>query len=130
MGEVAVQKIIGQKITVQKRMGEENSFEDFKEITQRKQVEIAIHIIKNADWVNAKVEMSRYADYQFQFPSKGSSENKIASYQLWVTPNGENLEIVTDSYKHVKLTKQDSASLYEILTGEELYSHKYRGNEE
>ncbi|MEG0384578.1 MAG: hypothetical protein RR587_07475 [Solibacillus sp.] len=108
---------------MQKRMGEENSFEDFKEITQKKQVEKAINIVKNADWVNAKVEMSRYADYQFQFPSKSSSESKIASYLLWVTPNGENIEIVADSHKYVKLTKQDSASLYEILTGEELKSN-------
>ena len=52
--------------------------------------------------------MVRYADYQFQFPFKNSSENKIAFYSLWVRQNGENLEIVTDSDKCVKLTKQDS----------------------
>lgn len=113
-----VNEMIGQKITVQKRTGEENTFEDFKEVTQRKQVTQAIDIVKNANWENAKVEMESYADYQFQF--KNSSEDKIASYLLWISPNGENLEIVTDSDKYVKLTKQDSADLYEILTGEEL----------
>jgi len=109
-----------QKITVQKRTGEENIFDDFKEVTQKKQVEKAIDIVKNANWENAKVEMERYADYQFQFPFKNSSEDKIASYLLWISPNGENLEIVNDSDKYVKLTKHDSADLYEILTGEEL----------
>ncbi len=79
-------------------------------------MEKAIDIVKNAK----KVEMARYADYQFQFPFKNSSENKIASYTLWVSQNGENLEIVTDSDKYVKLTKQDSEYLNEILTGEKL----------
>jgi hypothetical protein len=112
----------GQKITVQKRTSEENIFEDFKEVTQKKQVEKAIDIVKNAKWANKKVEMVRYADYQFQFPFKNSdgSEDKIRSYLLWTNPNGENLEIVTDSDRYVKLTKQDSADLYEILTGETL----------
>jgi len=113
-------EMVGQKITVQKRTGEENTFEDFKEVNQKKQVEKAIDIVKNANWENKKVEMARYADYQFQFPFKNSSENKIASYSLWISVNGENLEIVTDSDRYVKLTEQDSANLYEILTGEEL----------
>ena len=75
-----VNEMIGQKITVQKRSGEENTFEDFKEVTQRKQVTQAIDIVKNANWENVKVEMESYADYQFQFPFKNSSEDKIASY--------------------------------------------------
>lgn len=115
-------EMIGQKITVQKRTGEENIFEDFKEVTKKKQVKKAIDIVKNANWENEKVEMARYADYQFQFPSKNinGSEDKIASYLLWISPKSENLEIVTDSDRYVKLTKQDSADLYEILTEEEL----------
>lgn len=112
-------EVIGQKITVQKQTGEENMFEDFNEIQERKQVEIAKDIVKSAKWKKVKVEMSRYADYQFQFPSKNSNENKIASYILWVSPNGENVEIVTESDQYVKLTKDDSATLLEILIGDE-----------
>ncbi len=115
-----VNKMIGQKITVQNRTGEEDTFEEFREITKRKQVNKAIDIVKNADWENAEVTMERYAEYQFQFPFKNDSEDKIASYLLWISPNGENLEIVTDSDRYVKLTKHDSADLYKILTGEEL----------
>jgi len=83
-------------------------------------VEKAIDIVKNVNWINKKVEMARYADYHFQFPFKISSENKIASYSLWANQNGENLEMVTDSDNYVKLTKQDSENLYEILIGEKL----------
>ena len=111
--------MIGQKITVQKRLGEENIFEEFREVTKRKQVTSAIDIVKNANWEDAKLEMESFADYQFQFPSKINSENKIASYQLWISPDGEHLEIVTDSDQYAKLSKDDSANLYEILTGEE-----------
>jgi hypothetical protein len=46
-----------QKITIQKRIGEENIFEDYKEVTQSIQVRNAIEIMKNADWENAKEEM-------------------------------------------------------------------------
>lgn len=83
-------------------------------------MEKAIDIVKNANWINKKIEMARYADYQFQFLFKNSSENKIAPYSIWVSQNGENLEIVKDSDKYVKLTKRDSENLYKILTGEKL----------
>ena len=108
----------GQKITIQKRNSEDEIFEDFKEVTQRKQVRKAIEIVENANWEIEKVESTGYADYQFQFPFKSNNEDKIASYLLWITPNGENLEISTDSDRYVKLTNQDSANLYKILTGE------------
>ncbi|MCH1627146.1 hypothetical protein [Fredinandcohnia quinoae] len=109
-----------QKITIQKRKGEENIFEDYKEVTQNKQVQKAIEIVKNANWENTKVEMTRFADYQFQFPYKNTKEAKITSYLLWVSPNSKNLEIVTDSDKYIQLTIKDSANLYEILTGDSL----------
>ncbi|MFO1446069.1 hypothetical protein KDN24_23275 [Bacillus sp. Bva_UNVM-123] len=109
-------EIKGQKITVQK-MSDDGIFEDYREVTHRKQVQKAMEIVKQANWQNAKVEMIRPPDYQFQFPFKNSGETKIASYLLWVSPNGENLEIVTDTDKYVQLTKQDSANLYEILIG-------------
>ncbi len=110
----------GQKITVQKQVTEDNNFEGFREITNRKQVRAAIEIVKNADWENVKMEMDRFADYQFAFPLKNGSQDKIASYLLWITPNGKNVEMVAASHKYVKLTEQDSAALYEILTGEAL----------
>lgn len=115
-----VNERVEQKITVQKQNSEENIFEDFKVVTKKEQVQKAIDIVKNANWENTKVKMTRYADYQFQFPSKESNNNedKIASYLLWISPNGENIELVTDSQRYVQLTKQDSTDLYGILTGD------------
>ncbi|MGE7917234.1 hypothetical protein [Lysinibacillus xylanilyticus] len=110
----------GQKITVQKRVGEDEIYEDYKEVTQKKQVQKAMDIVKNANWETTKKDMMRSADFQFQFPFKNSSEGKIASYSLWLSPDDEYLEIVTDSDKYVKLTKPDSEKLYEILIEEKL----------
>jgi hypothetical protein len=112
----------GQKITIQKQTGEEYLFEDFKEVTQKSQVKKAIAIVENADWKKGKIEKEHFANFQFQFPFKNSnvSEDKTASYLVWVNPNGENLELGTDSNRYVQLTKQNSAELYVILTGEKL----------
>lgn len=51
--------------------------------------------------------MSNYSDYRFQFPYKNSSssEDKIASYLLWVNINDTKLVLVTDSEKYGELTK-------------------------
>lgn len=106
-----------QKITIQKQVGDENVLADYKEVTQSKQVKKAIEIMDNANWENAKVEMTHFPDYQFQFPFNNKN-TKIASYSLWISPNSENIEIVTDSDRYVKLTKQDSADLYKILIGD------------
>ena len=110
----------GQKITVQKRVGKDNILEDFREVTDENQVRTAMEVVFNADWENAKVQMERYPDYQFQFPFKNGIQGKIASYLLWVAPNGGTIEMIGESDEYVKLTKQDSATLYEILTGESL----------
>jgi hypothetical protein len=109
-----------QKITVQKRVGEDKNYLDFNEVTDKKKVQGAIEIVKNADWTDVKVEMSRNFDYQFQFPYKnnGASEDKTQSYLLWVNPDDRIVEIVTDSNKYVKLNKLKSEILYEILIGD------------
>jgi hypothetical protein len=86
-------------------------------IDAKKKVRKAIGIVKNAHLKTVKVEMSRYPDYKFQFPSKSSKshEAKIASYSLWVNAKGKKLEIVNDSDRFVQLTTKDSEILYEIL---------------
>ncbi|KZE69045.1 hypothetical protein AWM68_01905 [Fictibacillus phosphorivorans] len=107
-----------QKITVQKQIANSDNYEEFNEITNKNKVQKAIKIVKNADWNNVKVKMSRYPNYKFQFPFKKSegSEDKTASYSLWVNSNGKKIEIVTDSGKYVELNEQESKDLYEILT--------------
>ncbi len=113
-------KSTDQKITVQKQITESENYEDFNEITYENKVQKAIKIVKNAGWTSIKVELSRYPDYKFQFPfkSRNGSEDKIASYSLWVNSNGKKIEIVTDSGKYVELNEQESKVLYKILTEE------------
>lgn len=112
--------INSQKISVQKRISDEEAFEDFREITQKEQVKKAIDIIDNANWENEVVEMETYADYRFQIQFKNSSEPKVASYLMWISHDRESLEVVTDTGKYVKLNKENSSILYQILTGEKL----------
>ncbi|MFD1927491.1 hypothetical protein ACFSFY_05355 [Sporosarcina siberiensis] len=107
-----------QKITIQKRIGDENVFEDYREVTQGKQVKKVKEILDNADWENNKVEMTEFHDFEFQFPFKNDKNAKIASYSFWIIPNGGNLEIVTDNDRYAKLTKQDSTYLYKVLVGD------------
>ncbi|MFJ8459538.1 hypothetical protein ACIQ57_10450 [Lysinibacillus xylanilyticus] len=69
-------EMVGQKITVQKRTGEENTFEDFKEVNQNKQVEKAIDIVENANWENKKVEMAAMLTINFNFHLRTVAKTK------------------------------------------------------
>ena len=108
----------GQKIAVQKRIvTEDDAFKSFNEVTEKTQVQQAIGIVKNANWENEKVDMIGHTDYQFQFLSKNSIEEELESYSLWDSENGEIIEISNNRGKYAKLTKQESADLFKILTG-------------
>ena len=39
-------------------LGEENIFEEYKEVTKKKHVKTATNIIKNPNWKNTKVQMA------------------------------------------------------------------------
>ncbi|MED4452077.1 hypothetical protein [Metabacillus fastidiosus] len=110
-----------QKIKVQKRIGNENKYEDFKEITNDEDVQKVKKILNEANWKNEKAEMVSPPDYQFIFQFKNSEiEAKAVLYRLWMNPNKEKAEIIEGTDRYVQLNKEDSASLFEIFTGEEL----------
>ncbi|HZG12523.1 MAG TPA: hypothetical protein VEZ91_11060 [Kurthia gibsonii] len=111
-----------QNIEVQKRIGDENKYEDFKEITNNKQVQKVKEILDDIDWENAKVSMSHPPDYKFGFQYKNTQiEAKAVLYELWISPNNDNVELVIDAEsKYIKLDGNNSAELFEILTGEKL----------
>ncbi|MGM9951745.1 MAG: hypothetical protein ACI33P_16535 [Lysinibacillus sp.] len=109
-----------QYIVVDKRVGEENQFEDFNEVTDRDQVDKALAILEEANWEKAKVEMVRYPDYRFGFQYKDPKiEAKAVEYKLWISPKGDKIELVRP-HEYVQLDKDASAQLFEILTGEKL----------
>lgn len=111
-----------QSIEVQKRIGDENKYEDFKEITDNKKVQKVKSILDKADWENAKVDMVRPADYRFGFQFKNPEiEAKAVLYEIWISPNIDKVEVVKGDNEYVQLNEENSTVLFEILTGERLF---------
>ncbi|MCM3690879.1 hypothetical protein [Neobacillus niacini] len=111
-----------QSIKVQKNLGNENNYEDFKEINQNERVKQVKEIVKDIDWENAKVSMVRPPDYRFGFQYKNPNiEAKAVLYELWISPNKDRVELVIDAEsKYTQLDKETSAVLYELITEEKL----------
>ena len=108
-----------QYIKVQKRIGDENKYEDFKEITDNEQVQKVKDILNDIEWENAKVAMAHPADYGFIIQFKNPKiEAKAVSYELWISPNKDKVELVRDAEsKYIQLDTGKSTELFKILTG-------------
>ena len=113
--EDEVQNIEDQKIEVQKRVGDENKYEVFKDITYYEDVEKVKEILDMIDWENAKVEMVRPPDYRFSFPTL---EAKGLAYSLWISSNATVEIIIYEEHKYSQLDEIKSTELIEILTKE------------
>jgi len=107
-----------QSIEVQKRIGIENIYEEFKMITNNQQVQNVWEIINNGDWETAKVQMALPPDYRFAFHFH--NEEKAVLFELWISPNKDMVEIIKAGNKYVQLDRNKSAELFEALTGEKL----------
>lgn len=109
-----------QYIQVQKRIGEENNYEDFKKITASKKVKKVKKILNDIEWQNAQVNMIHPPDYKFAFQYKAPNvEAKAVLYNLWISPNKNKIELVIDAEsKYVQLDTETSAELFQILVGE------------
>ncbi|MBK3497061.1 hypothetical protein JFL43_19915 [Viridibacillus sp. YIM B01967] len=111
----------GENIEVEKRIGNENKYEEFKEINDNKQVQKVKDILDEFDWENAKVDMERPADYHFWFRFKSSKMSaKAVLYEIWISPNKDKVEVVRGENQYVQLNVENSTDLFEILTGEKL----------
>lgn len=109
------QNLEGQKIEVQKRIGDENKYEIFKDITNDEDVEKVKEILDMMDWENAKVEMVRPPDYRFSFLTPKA---KGLVYSLWISPNSTVEIIIYGEHKYSQLDKSKSTELIEILSRE------------
>jgi len=108
-----------QRIEVQKRSG--NEYEKFKVVEDAKKVERVKQILTRINWQNAEVSMSRPSDYQFFFQFKNPAIlAKAVLYSVWISPNNEQVEIVKGDSQYAQLTREDSARLFELLTGDNL----------
>ena len=109
-----------QSIIVEKRIGDENNYGDLREVTDNEQVQKLKEILKDANWINAKAKMASPPDYRFSFRYKNPEiEGQAVVYQLWITPNKENVELIGVN-EYVKLDISMSAELFEIVAGEKL----------
>ena len=105
-------KIISEEemLFIEKRVGTENQYEQFKKITDKEKVEKVLNILQKANWKNAKVEMAHPPDFRIN--------NK---YLIWLTPQKDMLEVIIQGQnKYTKLTEKDSEVFYNIITNEKL----------
>ncbi|MFD0047904.1 hypothetical protein ACFVHQ_00950 [Actinomycetes bacterium NPDC127524] len=108
-------------LEIQKRVGNENKFEDINKVTDSKQVLKVKEILNETDWEHAKVDMARPPDYQFIFQYKNPKiAAKAVGYELWASPNSDKVEIATDADQYAQLSKENSAIVYDIITGDKL----------
>ncbi|MEH7402666.1 hypothetical protein V7148_16930 [Gottfriedia acidiceleris] len=107
-----------QKILVQKHNN--HKFENYREVTIDKDVLKAQEIFRNSDWKVLDTKIYRQPEYELVFQFKNPDiQVKQILYRVWVNSSDNMLEI-TKSGRYVQLSKVDSATLYEIITGEKL----------
>ena len=111
---------VGNSIIVEKRIGEEDRYEPFKEITDGEVVEkIKLNGVR---WINGDIKMAIPPNYKFHFEggSKQSKSDQLI-YYLWVSPNKDWVELVLEGEgKLARLSERDSAKFFETLTGGKL----------
>ena len=87
-----------------------DNYKQLKKISDTETINKVLSVLRNADWENAKVSMSRPPDFKI---------NNL--YDIWISPEKNRLEVVIEGEsKYVILSKKDSQVLYEIITGEKL----------
>ncbi|NRD76609.1 hypothetical protein HPT25_03775 [Bacillus sp. BRMEA1] len=110
-----------QFIMVQKHVGNEyeNNFEEFRKIMDEKQVHKVKEILNELKWEYAVRDTLQPPDYQFVFQPKDSKIKAQANlHKIWITPDKDRLVIGRGENQFAfQLTKQQSATLFEILTG-------------
>ncbi|MGM7681876.1 hypothetical protein ACSVDA_06930 [Cytobacillus sp. Hm23] len=114
-----------QFIQLEKR-NDKNKYDDYKIITTKEEVQKVKEILTDINWKKAIVNMAHPADYRFVFQFKNPEiEAKAVLYELWISPNKENIELVIEvANEYVQLKKNNSVELFEILVGEKLSDQK------
>ena len=112
----------GNRIVVEKRVGDENKYEHFNEINDIEEVQKVKGILDKISWENAEASMAYPPHYKFQIvdTNKEQKSNGLI-YDLWISPNKDKVELVIEGEsKYVQLNKEESAELFEIIIGKNL----------
>jgi hypothetical protein len=103
-----------------RRLGEDHSYQDFREITNQEKVHKVRSVLKEASWEQAKVEMERPADYRFVFEYRNSHiEAKPVLYEIWISPNEKQVELVKGEFEYVHLNEKESTIFLEVTRVDE-----------
>ncbi|MGM9985721.1 MAG: hypothetical protein ACI35O_00655 [Bacillaceae bacterium] len=114
-----------QRIEVKKFSEANNQFEDFRKIKNDKKIQKAKELLNEIDWETANISISHPPDYQFTFQVKNQDTAvKSVLYRVWVSPTKDKLQIIQDENQYAQLTKEQSAILFEIITGDTLTKQK------
>jgi len=114
----------GDKIIVEKRVGDEDKYEYYNEIKYSKEVQNTKDILNSITWEDAAVSMAYPPHYKFHFEDTNSNSSGVV-YQLWISPDKGRIELVVDSAtKYVHLNKEVSGKLFKIITAKELDDDK------
>lgn len=112
----------GNKIVVDKRVGEVDKYEYFNEIDDAEEVQKVKDILDNISWENIQVSMVHPPDYKFHFEDtyKEQKSNGLI-YELWISPYKNNVELVAvGKIKYIQLNREKSAELFKIIIGKDL----------
>lgn len=105
-------------IMVEERKGEDQ----YEEMFKVKDSSEVIEFLDNLRWqTETQVMMQHLADYRFTIQDSG--EEGDWRYYVWITPDGEQLEMTRDSDQsndYIKVSEEDSQYLFNVLTGEGL----------
>ena len=112
----------GNKIVVEKRVGESDKYEYYNEVKDNKEVQNIKDILNSISWKNAKVDMVSPPHYKFHFEdTTEKQESNGLIYDLWISPDKGRIELIIDSKsKYVHLDKEKSAELFKLITGKNL----------
>jgi hypothetical protein len=90
----------------------EEGYETIKVVEDTGELKSIGDILENAVWEeNIEVSMATPPEYRFRLNS--------SNYAIWVTPNGDRLEIVIEGEaKYIKMPENKSETLLKLITGD------------
>ncbi|WP_163537273.1 hypothetical protein [Gracilibacillus sp. YIM 98692] len=98
-------------LTVKERVENNDDFQLINEVEDEDKVRMIIDIFNNVNW-----DTDTHRDMPLP-------HYRLNNYDIWVTPSGDMLEIINQSNDYyVRLSKENSEVLFEIITGKELKS--------
>lgn len=108
-------------IHVEKQVGDSGNYEQIRKVQEGKEVKRLKDALDQSEWQKEKIQMNRPPNYQFIFAFKNTQiTDDPVQYKVWITPDHRQLEVVSGDSAYTKLPIEQSATVFEVLTGEKL----------